>query len=132
MGEINKIHGYEIREPYESENKYFKQNPSVSGMATKDNRIILNPFSNLNPAQKGAVLKNEAVRLFLRERNINPTFDITDEQRNLFKGSPYEKDETALKHTIIGRILSGDSSAGTPTSEQIDWAKTVHKVLERK
>ena len=119
MGEINKIHGYEIREPYESENKYFKQNPSVSGMATKDNRIILNPFSNLNPTQKGAVLKNEAVRLFLRESNINPMFDITDSQKKMFKGTPYENDEMAMKHSIIGRILSGDRSASGLTKDQI-------------
>ena len=130
MGEVNKIYGYEIRSPYESENVYFKKNPHVAGMAAEDNKIILNPFSKLRPEQQGAVLKNEAVRLFLREKKVVPDFDITTEQRQSFIGTPYEKDEMMLKHTLLGRILSGDTSAGIPTQQQIEWANMINKMLD--
>ena len=52
-----------VREPYASELDYFKKNPSVSGMATEDNKVILNPYSNLKPEEYKAVVINETARL---------------------------------------------------------------------
>jgi hypothetical protein len=42
--------GIQMRKPYAGELDYFKNNPSVAGMATEDNKVILNPYSRLTPA----------------------------------------------------------------------------------
>jgi hypothetical protein len=121
--------GYEVRQPYKSELKYFSDNPHVSGMATEDGRIIINPNSKLSDEQLYSVKANEAARLFLRERKIEPDFDITPEQRRAFKNTPYSNDDLSLKHTILGRLISGDTSAGTPTSQQIQWTDWLRQQL---
>jgi hypothetical protein len=119
--------GYEVRKPFSSELKYFKKNTNVSGMAAADRRIILNPYSNLKPEQQGAVAKNEAIRLFMREKKYKYDFDATPEQLGSFKGTEYEKPENvqSLKDTIISRIITGDPSAGKFTPQQKKWADTV-------
>ena len=128
MGE-KKIYGYPIRDPYPKEMHYFKLNPTVSGMAAEDNSIVLNPYSKLSATEMQSVAKNEAVRLFLRQRNIVPTFEVSNEQVEYFKGTPYEKDEISMKQTIVGRILSGDPSI-KPTEEQSEYAKSIQSVLD--
>lgn len=68
----DKLYQYgEYRQPYQSELDYFKNNTNVGGMATEDNKIILNPYSNLSNEQKRQVALNEGVRLFLRK---NPNY----------------------------------------------------------
>lgn len=122
---MDKIFGYEIRAPFDSELDYFKKNPNVSGMAAEDGRITLNPFSDLDPASMKSVAMNEAARLLMRENKIKPDFDVTDDQRKDFKGTPYENDDDALKETILARAVSGDASAGKLTARQQEWAKLV-------
>ena len=125
--------GYEIRKPYASEDKYFKENPNVAGMATEDGRIILNPYSKNKPDEQQAVARNEAMRLWMRQNKLEPKFVVTPEQLAQFKGTEYAKPEnrTHLKHTIIARILSGDPSAGNVTEMQRKWAEYVSSQLPK-
>lgn len=126
---MDKIFGYEIRAPFDSELDFFKKNPNVTGMAAEDGRIILNPFSDLDPAAQNVVATNEAARLLMRENKIKPDFDVTEEQRSKFKGTAYEEDEEALKETILARAISGDPSAGKLTARQKEWANLVGSQL---
>jgi len=125
-------YGYEIREVYPGEREYFKKNPEVAGMATEDGKIILNPNSKLTERERRAVAQNEAVRLYLQETNANPNFQLTPEQKTSLKGTPYENDETAAKHTIIARIVSGDPSAKNVTQEQKQLASQVEAKLQQR
>lgn len=129
-----KIHGYEIRKPYVEENVYFKKNKDVAGMATEDNKIILNPYSSLNEKQLQVVAENEAIRLFLKDKKIEPMFNVTPEQQASFANTEYGKPENLLnlKHTLISRILTGDTSAGQVTDMQQTWANFVKEELSKK
>jgi hypothetical protein len=124
-----RTYGYKIREPYAGEHEYFRKNLHVGGMAGEDNRIVLNPYSPLTPKELDAVAENEAIRLYLREKNIKPDFDLTPEQKKAFRGTPYEKDEGAARATILGRIISGDPSALGITPQQKNWADNILKQL---
>ena len=104
-------------------------NPSVTGMATEDGRIIVNPFSNLSAAEKNAVVRNESARLWMRQNNFSPDFELTPQQARFFEGSPYANNAVAAKQTIIARILSGDPSAGDVTDEQRIYADMVRQRL---
>jgi hypothetical protein len=130
-----KIHGFEMRSPYAGELQYFAKNPHVAGMATEDNRIILNPASGLSEQEKMAVAQNEALRLFMKQKNFKPEFDLTDEQMKFFQGlkADYAKPENKLaaQHTIISRIMSGDPSAGTPSPEQMKAVKQLKAMLPK-
>jgi hypothetical protein len=118
------IDGYDVRQAlHPGEDKYFRANPNVGGMAAEDGTIILNPYSRLTKQEKAAVGSNEAVRLYLRENNIRPDFAITDRQRASLGG--YSKDENDIRSTIVGRILSGDPSAQDPTPEQREFARSI-------
>ena len=121
------VYGYEKREPYESELQYFKQNPNVGGMAAEDKRIILNPYSKLNEQQKSTVARNEAIRLFMKEKKYNYNFEVTPEQMELFRNTPYGNPQNIneLKETILSRIITQDPSVGVPTEEQRRWAERV-------
>ncbi len=125
----NKIYGYEIREPYLSELSFFKGRPEVAGMATEDNKIILNPYSSLNDREKQAVLKIEAARLWMKENKIGLDFELTPEQIGKFKNTEYGQNPTALKESIISRIIVGDPSVGTTTSQQKYWANLINSGL---
>ena len=64
---------YGIRDPFASELDYFKKNPTVSGMATEDNKIILNPYAKLNKEEFINKLKND--EKFLNEfGNLGPVY----------------------------------------------------------
>ena len=114
----NLVKMYGIRKPYESEIKFFKDRPEVGGMATEDNKIILNPFTTLSPSEKSAVARNEAIRLYMRQNEIAPEFDLTKSQQKMFMGTEYEKDPVSAKQSILARILSGDPSAKDATLDQ--------------
>jgi len=123
-------YGYEIRNPGVTERLWFSKNKNTAGMATEDGKIILNPYSKLKEEQMQSVVKNEAGRLLLREKNIVPEFELTPDQKQSFVGTPYGLDEMALKHSILGRIISDDSSAGDVTQEQKEWGDWLNKELE--
>ena len=112
-----------VRKPFASEVEFFKRSPGTAGMRTEDGSVILNPFNGPEINQKSVIMNEQARVLFKQGKVPQPDFDITEEQRSLFKGTPYEEDEEALKETIAARILSGDSSAGEPTPEQIEFVE---------
>jgi len=132
MPNTQSIYGYEIRSPHPTEETYFKTNPVVSGMAAEDGRIVLNPYSKLSEAQRAAVTKNEAARLWLREHRVQPSFRLTPEQLQAFQGTPYSQDELALKHSILSRFISGDPSAGAISEEQRQWGVWLRDQLEKR
>jgi hypothetical protein len=108
---------------YSGEDSYFKANPQTAGMATDDNYVILNPYSNLSPQQLSNVQANEAARLYMREFGT-PNVSLTNEQQSNLAGTNYkDADEEARKATILARILSKDSSGGIPTLEQQEAIK---------
>lgn len=125
-----KIWGYEVRDAYDSERNYFTQNRKTAGMAADDGRIVLNPYSMLAPQQMEAVARNEAARLYMREKKFNFDFDPTPEQLHAFRGTPYENDPFNLKATLLARALSGDPSAGQLTPRQQQWVDWLLPQLE--
>ena len=116
MDNLVKLYG--MRTPYKSELTFFKERPEVAGMAAEDNKIILNPFSTLSPQEKMAVAKNEALRIYMRQNEISPNFDLTSSQQKMFAGTEYEKDPVSAKQSILARILSNDPSAKDATLDQ--------------
>jgi len=122
-----------FRSPEDSELDYFKSNPTVSGMAAEDNRVILNPYSKLSKKEKDAVALNEYGRIIMRTNpEFAPKFKLTDEQTkflssNTYKNAP-EQDRMA---TIAARLLSGDPSAGTPTIDQLKFVNSLQEYLKK-
>lgn len=122
-----------LRNPYESELEYFKTNPTVSGMATEDNKIILNPYSKLSKKEKDAVALNEYSRIVMRTNpQFAPNFVLSDEQikfldSNTYKNAP-EQDRMA---TIAARLLSNDPSAGTPTIDQLKFVNKLKDFINK-
>jgi hypothetical protein len=122
-----------MRQPEKGELEYFKSNPTVTGMAADDNRIILNPYSKLSKAEKDAVALNEYGRIIMRTNpNFAPNFKLTDQQSkflgsNTYKDAP-EQDRLA---TIAARLLSGDPSAGTPTIDQLKFVNSLKEHINK-
>ena len=119
-----------VRDPYKGEDTYFKKNPKVGGMMTEDNMIILNPYSKLTPEQKNAVALNEAIRLVIKKSNFPVEFDLTEKQKEFFKGTEYEKNEDEAKKSILARLLTNDSSVQEPSEEQLNVANTLKSYIE--
>ena len=118
-----------LRQPYPSESDYFKTNPRVTGMASEDNRVVLNPHSSMTPNERRSVTMNETARLFMRQHGA-PTFELTPEQQQRFGG--YSQDPNDIRATIAARILSGDPSAGQPTPEQLEYVRQLSAMMGRK
>jgi hypothetical protein len=124
----------EERRPYPSEDAYFQANPNVGGMAAEDGRVVLNPYAPLSEDERRLVAANEAARLRMRSDSVGrPDFELTPEQAAYFasinNGRSYGSDQD-IRETIIGRILSGDPSAGTTTPEQRAYARRISDPLE--
>ena len=128
------VYGYAVRAPFKSEDAYFLLNPRVTGMAAEDGKVVLNPHSGLSYEQKVAVAKNEAIRLFMRENNVDPQFKVTPEQMKSFAGTEYGKkgNEGFMRQTIVARILTGDPSSGDATEEQRKVARGIMQQLEKR
>ena len=118
-----------MRNPQDDELDYFKNNPNVTGMATDDNRIILNPFSKLTDKEKELVALNEAARIKMRtDAKLAPNFELTPAQVEFLNSNTYKQaSDQDRKATIAARILTGDPSAGTPTEEQNQFVDRLHK-----
>ena len=123
------VYGIGLRpDLYPGEDEYFKKNPTVTGMAAEDNRIIMNPYSTLTDAEKQAVMMNEAARVHMRVGNIQPPrFALTPEQEKAFAG--YSADPVDRLSTVAARILSNDPSALTPTAEQTEYVQNLRKFM---
>ena len=126
-----KLYQYgEYRQPYQSELDYFKNNTNVGGMATEDNKIILNPYSNLNDKERRQVGLNEGVRLFLRENpNYIGNFGLTNQQKQSLGN--YSNNIDDIRSTILARILTNDPSAGNATIRQKFNANRVRNAINR-
>ncbi len=116
-----------LRFPTVTESNWFQNHPEISGYAAEDDSVVINPFAKLNATQVALVIRNEALRIFMRILAISPTLEITEVQENLFKGTPYENDRQALYQTIIARIASRDPSAGNTTEFQKGYATALGK-----
>jgi len=122
------VYGIGMRDPYESENEYFKKNPHVAGMAAEDNRIIMNPYSKLSDREKQAVMLNEAARVHMRTGLMPaPRFQLTPEQEAAF--AQYSQDPQDRAATVAARILSGDPSALKPTAEQLEYVTKLRQFM---
>jgi hypothetical protein len=115
----------QTRPLYASEDEYFKINPNVSGMASfDDNKVILNPYSQLSPEQLKAVQVNEAARLYMNQYGT-PNVSLTNKQQSNLAGlgGYAQADPNIQRSTILARILSGDKTGGIPTMEQQEALK---------
>jgi len=121
--------GDETRRPYPSEDAFFAGNPHVAGMAAEDNRVTLNPHSPLDDQQKRAVQLNEAARVWMRKPEWSSAPELTEGQADTFKG--YSANPVDQRHTVIARILSGDTSAGQPTQQQLEFAQALASAMAR-
>ena len=123
------VYGIGVRpDLFPGEDTFFRENPHVAGMAAKDNRIIMNPYSKLSEQEKQAVMLNEAARVHMRTGNIDaPTFSLTPEQEAAFEA--YSADPLDRASTIAARILSGDPSALKPTPEQMSYVQRLRKYM---
>jgi hypothetical protein len=110
--------GYPTRQPYASEDEFFRGNPQVTGMAAADRAVILNPYSGLTAQQQSAVALNEAARHRMMDTGRIYDFPITEQQRKFFAGTPYAAQPQMMRHTIAARAMTGDTSAGPYTPAQ--------------
>lgn len=132
LGEITPVGG-SIRDPYPTEDEYFKNSPKVAGMATEDNKVILNPYSTLSREEYQSVANNEAARIVMRDEKFTPNFDLSEEQISNLKGTTYENsDDISRKSTIAARIVSGDPSGGKPTKQQQEYVSKLQDELARR
>jgi hypothetical protein len=109
-----------LREPTESEYEFFRDNPSVGGMASEDDRIIMNPDTSLSPEEQRAVQQNEWARIQMRQPGMTPQFSLSAEQASTLNGLPYydTASDEDRRSTIAARLYSGDPSGGKATPEQ--------------
>lgn len=122
-----------MRKPFPSELEYFKKNPTVSGMATEDNAVIINPYSPLSEKEKESVKQNETLRVLMRTGRVSrPKFALTKEQTDYLETTSYKdaKEEDRLE-TIAARLFTGDQTAGSGTSEQEDYLRLLRTEMER-
>ena len=122
--------GYPIRKKlYPGEDSFFQGNPFVGGMAAEDSSVILNPYSSLGSQELDAVALNEAMRLFQQDNNFHPNINLTPNQKQFFKGTPYEN-SPQVKNTMMSRILTNDPSAGDTTLRQRKEAARLLRLIE--
>lgn len=117
----------ELRDPSKSELDFFKSNPLTSGMAAEDDRVVLNPFSELSDEERQGVVLNETSRIFMRTKDFRPEFSLTPRQMKQFESYGTKQD---IRETIVGRILSGDPSISDATPQQVLFAGRLRKLME--
>jgi len=120
--------GYSLREPSKEEILWFIENPNITGYASEDGCIVINPCTTLKKDEIEWVCINEALRLFMRDQKIKPRIRLTKRQLNFFKGTAYEGNLIETKQTIIARIISGDPSAQNITPAQRIAANKIYKL----
>jgi hypothetical protein len=125
---IQSYFGYFVRKANQEEVQWFKVNQNVSGYASDDGFIVISPFTKLCKKEIKSVCINEAIRLFMREYQINPKIKLTRMQTNFFKGTVYENNADEACQSIIARIISGDPSALDYTYPQRALANKIYKL----
>jgi hypothetical protein len=122
--------GFRVRTPFPSECSWFAEHPEITGYASEDGCIVINPEAKLTSSQIECVCVNEAYRLLMHRWKIVPKISPTSKQRESFRGTSYFDNEDALKQTIIARILANDSSAGKITDEQRGYSSCLEQFSE--
>lgn len=117
-----------LRDLYDTEKDYFRNHPEVAGMATEDDRVIFNPYSNVHPKYSDNIYKNEASRILMRNSEDRPSYDLTEQQKQAFKDYGSDQD---IRETIAARAFSGDSSSGDLTQEQQEYLKKLSNLYFR-
>jgi hypothetical protein len=120
-----------LRKPFPSELKWFSREMTVAGYCAEDEQVVLNPYVDLSRPQLACVLRNEAVRIFMRKLSLRPDIDLHHDQIAAFAGTPYEHDIDALRETIIARVVSRDPSAGKVTEKQLGYACALSAIFDR-
>jgi hypothetical protein len=132
---IDPIYSYSERGLYPVEEKLFKERTDVAGMATEDNRVIINPYSPISKDMKDLVRTNETARLAMRNGYPRPDFELTPKQQEFYStiqnGKPYSEDLQDIKETIAARVMTGDDSAQDYTKEQEMYADKLFDVLKK-
>lgn len=100
------------------EDAFFKSNPTMGAMAAEDGSVIVNPYAKMSGKEKEAVEFNEAARLYMKNNQFIPQYQLTPQQVAQFKGTPYEGDVKAMRETVAARVLAGDPSIKDATPEQ--------------
>jgi len=122
------VYGVGVRDVEPGEDKYFKANPHVAGMAADDDKIIINPYSKLSDKEKQLLMLNEAARVHMRRGMIDaPRYELSPEQAKAF--ASYSNSLDDQRQTIAGRILSGDPSALQPTPDQLDYVSKLRQFM---
>lgn len=114
---------------FSGEKDYFRSNTGTAGMAAEDGRVILNPYSPNTVDEQGAVFNNELARLLMRERNIDPPFNLTREQGAFFATTPYADDNLAARRSLAARLMTGDPSAGEPSPDQLVFVNELKQMM---
>lgn len=120
--------GILLRNPFPSENEFFRRTPGVTGMATEDDAVIINPDAQLSEDQIRAVEMNEAARAFMRKHGPRPIFEPTAEQAEKLSGYGTSQD---IRETIAARLFSRDPSAGASTPEQDSFISELARAMQR-
>lgn len=129
-GEAGGAFGVPERSPFDGELEFFRQNPTVAGMATEDGAVTINPTANLSPQQREAVVRNEAARVLMRGGAVpRPDFELTDAQRQAFQGYGTDQD---IRETIAARLMTNDPSAGDGTPEQQAFSARLQAALAQR
>jgi hypothetical protein len=125
------VYGIAVRQQlFPGEDKYFRENPQVTGMAAEDDKIVLNPYSKLGEKERQAVMLNEAARVHMRRGLMqSPRFMLTPEQEKAFSSYGGGKNIDAIRQTIAARLLSGDPSALKATPEQLEYVQQLRQFM---
>lgn len=116
---------YPLRDPYASEDEFFRRRPEVAGYAAGDGAVVLNPHSGLPESGKRSVALNEAARLRMMDAGSYFQFPLASHQQRFFSGSEYEREPQMARHSVVARIIAGDPSAGPYTDAQRVAAESV-------
>ena len=119
-----------VRQPFASENEFFRNNKNVGGYAAEDGKVVVNPYTALNGKERNAIKANETIRQALRSmpEDKRPSFDLTKEQQNSL--GVYSDNLRDVQDTILARILTGDPSAGKISPyERVAANQTIPLVL---
>ena len=124
------------RDPSASEASFFKKNPEVSGFASEDGMIVLNPHRKFTDEEEMSLLVNKASRLAIRRAPRSLAFPITQQQQGMFndfaaRGVPGERSGQDIRETILARLVAGDPSAGIPNKPQVTEANRFRTELMR-
>jgi hypothetical protein len=116
---------YPVRDPYASEDEFFRRRPEVAGYAAGDGAVVLNPHSGLPDSGKQSVALNEAARLRMMDAGSYFQFPLERHQQQFFSGSEYGSQPQMARHSVMARIIAGDPSAGPYTDAQRAAAESV-------